>query len=358
MMKVALLGDIALIGKYNLNMTDEAYIRLKLIHEITKSCDYVIGNLESPLTKKINTMSCKGAYIRSDPINVELLKFMRITHVNLANNHILDYGEKGKNDTIETLHNANIEYVGLNEGFKILKSKNGDKAALDGFCCLSTNPIGYGQRKGKVNLLTPEACIDFIKKSINNECLPIISAHFGIERVHYPAEEHIKLFHDLCSISAYVLHGHHPHMIQGYEIINKSLLLYSLGNLCFDKLEKTSTKTIPEIVKTDQENYIIILSIIRNKLENYEIIPLSSYNNGILLKDKMLGMCIEKISNILQNKRGMISNLRNEELQKISNKMARNLSFYISRLNYKYIISYLKCIRNRILYKIIMKKYI
>ncbi len=41
-MKVALLGDIALIGKYNLNMTDEAYIRLKLIHEITKSCDYGI----------------------------------------------------------------------------------------------------------------------------------------------------------------------------------------------------------------------------------------------------------------------------------------------------------------------------
>ena len=40
-------------------------------------------------------------HLRSDPINVEILKFLNIDIVSLANNHSYDFGRKGIDDTIE-----------------------------------------------------------------------------------------------------------------------------------------------------------------------------------------------------------------------------------------------------------------
>ena len=110
-MQIALLGDIALIGRYDRTLDSNVEQRVRVIRQITKYCDFVIANLEAPLTSKTKTHACKGVYLRSDPINVETLRYMGITHVTLANNHIYDYGKQGAEDTIKILKNAGIKYV-------------------------------------------------------------------------------------------------------------------------------------------------------------------------------------------------------------------------------------------------------
>ena len=113
-MKIALLGDIALIGRYDRTLDNSVDQRIAVIKELVKNCDYVIGNLESPLTSITKTRACKGVYLRSDPTNVETLNQIGVTHVTLANNHIYDYGKKAAKETIKVLKKAGIKYVGLN----------------------------------------------------------------------------------------------------------------------------------------------------------------------------------------------------------------------------------------------------
>ncbi len=49
---------------------------------------------------------------RSHPSNVACLTTANIHHVSLGNNHILDFGIKGLEETCETLDRFGISYVG------------------------------------------------------------------------------------------------------------------------------------------------------------------------------------------------------------------------------------------------------
>lgn len=71
-MKIAFLGDITLIGKYDLTKSPDAKNRLKELSNQLNSYDYVVGNLESPLTDVHKTLVCKSMYLRSPRKNVEL----------------------------------------------------------------------------------------------------------------------------------------------------------------------------------------------------------------------------------------------------------------------------------------------
>lgn len=52
-MKIALLGDIALFGKYDVNKNSDVYLYFEEVAKLLGKFDYVIGNLETPFAKKI-----------------------------------------------------------------------------------------------------------------------------------------------------------------------------------------------------------------------------------------------------------------------------------------------------------------
>lgn len=52
-MKIALLGDIALFGKYDVNKNSDVYVYFEEVAKLLGKFDCVIGNLETSFTKKI-----------------------------------------------------------------------------------------------------------------------------------------------------------------------------------------------------------------------------------------------------------------------------------------------------------------
>lgn len=97
-------------------------------------------------------------HLRSPKKNVELLKYLNIDAVSLANNHIFDYGKKGMDETIKTLKDNGIEYFGIDKKF-LLKEIQGERISISGFCCYSTYGTGYiknNNHKG-INPLTFDA---------------------------------------------------------------------------------------------------------------------------------------------------------------------------------------------------------
>lgn len=339
-MKIALLGDISLEGKYDCTQYKDVFERLQNLKEMLLPCDFVIANLESPLTQKNRTAICKGAYLRSDVKNVEVLKFLGVTHVTLANNHIFDYGRYGARETIEVLDKAGIKHVGIGEPPAILRDGS-SRVMLDGMCCYSANGVFYGNTHMQTKTLSYQNALEILQKAQKEDCLPILSVHYGIERLHYPAAEHIKLFRTLAQKHNYILHGNHPHAIQGYEEYNDSFLAYSQGNLLFDDVQTTSVKR--SIVQTEETNktYIVILEIEDNRIISKTVIALKAKDGRLAVNKDVAGELNIYCKGLKQDYKH-ISQLRKKDIQKDQlTSEKRDLKFFIHRLNFKYIGAYL-----------------
>ena len=356
-MRIALLGDIALIGRYDRTVTNDVDNRIDVIKSIVSDCDYVIANLESPLTTVQSTIACKGVYLRSDPVNVATLSQIGVTHVTLANNHIFDYGKKGAFETIKTLNQAGIMYVGLNNP-AVKLSKENSTVLLDGFCCLSANALRYGTKSDHVKTLTDETMEAFLKEARREDALPIASVHFGIEGLHYPSDEHMHFFRSYAEKYKYILHGNHPHAIQGYETWNQSLLIYSHGNLCFDETPITSIHNIPKETDEERKCFISILQIEKNNIVSHTTIPLSDLPDGKLRVAPETGTELKKYISALREPAKEIQNRRDSEKQfQRTALQQKDLRFFLDRMNYKYIGAYLNGKKHARQYSTIIGKY-
>ncbi len=342
-MKIALLGDMALVGRYSLTSDSKVMSRLAVVADAIKDCDYAIANLESPLTNKKHSHVCKGVYLKSDTENVKTLTELGITHVTLANNHSFDYGVKGVKDTVRILNEAGIKYVGLGDD-PVLLEKGNDRALLDGFCCYSANGVHYGTKKMHTKLMSEETVVEMLDKAKKENALPIVSAHYGIEGVYHPSPEHRKFFRSLSEKYDYVLHGNHPHRIQGYEKYNNSMLFYACGDLCFDDALVTSIKVTARQADATRQSYIAIITVEGNTCTDTEVIALTDLPDGIQHLSAEILSSVNQYSEDLAKEDSEIVAIRKETLINRSKRSTRKKSgimFYLNRMNYKYAGAYI-----------------
>ncbi len=351
-MKIALMGDIALFGCMSVNNNPHLYDYFSDIADYLSQFDYVVGNLETPFSKSKKTSGAKSAFICSDVENISILKQLHVNAVCLSNNHMFDFGREGYETTKRLLEDNDIDYFGT-EGKGLRIEFEGNHLAFSGFCCYSSGPLkcvplgDYGVNA--YNIKTVEECL------INNNkdgFLNIVAVHAGKEHVNYPAIEHIRAARLLAEKINYIYYGHHPHVIQGVEDYNGSLLAYSLGNFCFDDIYTKASGNNPLITLTDNNRHgmILELTIEKNKviqweerviciskeqkmeiLDNYE--PLKDYNSAVI-------NC-ELDKEAYNNKRNSILVARVNE-----RKDARNLMWYFRRLRPMYLRLYFNSRKN------------
>lgn len=339
-MRIALLGDVSLTGMFDAVQTNEVFSRIEPIKQLVADCDYVICNLESPLTGRTKTLVCKGAYLRSDPCNVKVLKSMGITHVTLANNHVFDYGKRAARETISILDTHGIQYCGLNTE-PLLLVVGEDRALLDGFCCYSANGVYYGNKPLSIQTLDYNNLHSFFEKAVAKHCLPIASVHFGVERVHYPAQEHLNLFHSFAEKYPFVLHGNHTHSIQGLEKYRDSLLIYSQGNLLFDDVLSTSIGAPVRQNSETRKTYIVKMDVSGNVVMNHEIVAIQFDENGYPCVSSAVDEELLRYCDIVVHHQDQMGSLRTEELKAAETTRApRNIGFFMRRMNPKYMGAY------------------
>lgn len=186
------------------------------VKDIFENDDLTLVNLETTFTtakkKAKKTFRFKG-----DPSYVNILKEGSVEMVNIANNHIYDYLQKGFDDTIETLEQAGILYSG--EGHIAFFETKGITIASLGYCGWSTSIKDQVKRD-----------IEDVRAKAD---LVIVSFHWGKERSNYPNEIQKELGRFAIDQGADLVAGHHPHVIQGIEKYQGRYIVYSLGNFCF-----------------------------------------------------------------------------------------------------------------------------
>ncbi|MDO5299196.1 MAG: CapA family protein [Clostridia bacterium] len=181
------------------------------------SDDLTLINFEGTLTEE-TTKTQKKFNFKGPADYADIVTLGEVEAVNIANNHIIDYGDQGKADTI-----ANLEAAGLivsGGGLLGIFEKNGVKVGMTGYC------FPYKDSKKDIS-----ADVKALREA---GCQIVVATfHWGSEyQADFTAEQR-SIGRAALKAGADIVVGHHPHIVQGIEAYNDSYILYSLGNLVF-----------------------------------------------------------------------------------------------------------------------------
>jgi len=200
----------------------------KNVYGILSKDDVTIANLETTFTDS-NDKAEKQFNFKSSSDYAKALTLGSIEGVNISNNHIYDYKEKGFLDTKLALEKEKVNYFG--EGSKWTTKIKNQSFGFLGY-------RGWSLDKGFLDKLKGD--IMQLKKTSS---VVIINFHWGAENAYYPADAQKKLAHFAIDNGADIILGHHPHVIEGIEQYKNRIIAYSLGNFCFGGNSNPRDKT-------------------------------------------------------------------------------------------------------------------
>lgn len=218
-----------------------------------QSHDFNLANLESPIIDNCPEGKTGTFTFCGDSQFLPYLQSNKLV-LNLANNHILNYGSAGLVQTHNFLSQYNLPYFpdftsttinGLSFGF------------------LGYDFITYPN-------LDPSSLLVDVKKYDSQVDWLIVSVHWGNEYLPEPEAWRVKLAHQLVDSGADIIHGHHPHVWQSYEVYKDKPIFYSFGNFIFDQSWSYETS----------HSKIAELTLSKNKVENLKLYPIEiKYNS-------------------------------------------------------------------------------
>lgn len=211
----------------------------ELINILEKS-DFNMFNLEVPLTDSNNCIDKFGVCLKAPKATINAYKALGVDFLTLANNHIMDFGEKGAVDTINVLNEANIAYAGIGCDIHNIKSdymfeNNGCRIGI--YCCVehefsvaSTTCMGANPYRKLNSYLAI--------KDLKEKCDKIIVLyHGGKEHYRFPSVELQANCRELVDAGADVIICQHSHCVGCEEKYKDSVIVYGQGNFLFDEEE-------------------------------------------------------------------------------------------------------------------------
>ncbi len=253
--QVILVGDMMLGRAVNFNMhrKDDFGYPVAKVAEKLKQADLVIANLEAPILIDC-PLTTEGMKLCTDYQSLYTLYFAGIDTVQLANNHVADYGQEGIKETQKWVEFQGLQSVGL--GKAAIKEIRGIKVGVLAYS--QVLPVAKGVETADPDLLQQE--IAQLKQEAD---VVIVGFHWGNEYQAQPNGQQIQLAHAAIDSGADVVFGHHPHWIQGIEIYQGKPIFYSLGNFVFDQMWSRETR----------EGLAVELNFWQQKLVEVRLLP-------------------------------------------------------------------------------------
>jgi len=269
-------GDVMLSRQVNSRMAkynDYTWPFLK-IADFFQSVDIAIINLESPFSITTDYVVPTGSFtFKANPLSSSGLVLAGIDLVSLANNHTLNQGRKGLEETFKILNEHGIEYVGAgNNELEARQAKifsiNGEQFAFLAYAYPNDNSVATESRAGiaTMDIDNMQADVRRLKEEGN---IVIVNMHAGIEYVTKPNWQQTDFAQAAIEAGAEAVIGHHPHWPQTFEFYQDKPIIYSLGNLVFDQMFSLETR----------QGLLAKMSW-KNGWEKIELVPIKIYDYG------------------------------------------------------------------------------
>ncbi len=219
------------------NGCSEELFGTKIVDLIKKS-DFSIFNLEAPLTDITDGKIKKnGPSICSSEESILAMKQLNISLFTLANNHIMDFGEKGLLSTMNVLKRYGVEYTGV--GLNVYEARKPfffttDSVKFGVYSCVEHEFSVASEKLSGANPYDPLVTFDDISDA-KKECdFLIVLYHGGKEFYQYPSPMLQKRCRKMIEKGADLVVCQHSHCIGAYEQYDTGTIVYGQGNFLFD----------------------------------------------------------------------------------------------------------------------------
>jgi gamma-polyglutamate biosynthesis protein CapA len=222
------VGDVMLARNVEVLMDREGvgYPFAGLTLDLLAPNSAIVGNFEASMAlPHVPTPALHMRFSVAEK-NLAPLREAGFTHLSLANNHSLDYGVEGYENTVSLLQQHSLSVFGHNQtlgehSISYVKTPRGTVALIG---------INASQQIPSKRDLT------FLLNEAGKESdLQIAYVHWGeeYEPIHSRAQE--LLATELVAGGIDLIVGHHPHVVQDIDVVNGVVVFYSLGNYVFDQ---------------------------------------------------------------------------------------------------------------------------
>lgn len=329
MIRISAVGDIMLGGTSQPVLQDLGYdYPFEQVKHLFTDSDIVIGNLEGPLTNRDTPFSDKEYLFKTPPeLVAPALKKAGFTIMNLANNHIMDFGTGGMTDTLHALHQVGIETVGV--GDNLQQARHGTVVTVKnmkiGFLSYSlTFPKKFWASDSRAGTAFGHehqirADVRQMKKYVD---ILVVSYHWGREKTMELRDYQPILAHAAIDEGASLVLGHHPHVLQAVEQYRHGAILYSLGNFTFGSYSKAAETSMVATAIFDGD-----------RLQGLELVPINVLNVDVnfqprLLQEADADRVIDRLNQLSQRQNTQLNSRRGVAYLSSPSNMSESVSLW------------------------------
>ena len=244
--------------------------------------------------------------------------------ISLANNHMLDQGAKGLKEAIDYWDSVNgVTRTGAYKNREDLNrveyvEKNGLKIGLVAATQYTNGLYLPSGSELEIVYTSEEDIIESKIKAAKAQCdMVLVNVHWGNEYQTEPTQEQRNLAKKMAEWGADVIIGHHPHVLQPVEFIEKSdgtrtLIVYSLGN--FISQQNTPLRVLGGMLKyrvtkdkatdsltIDNVSFVPIVTHYVRGSDDVKIYKLSQYTDSLASRQASRLKCDSLSVNYFEN---------------------------------------------------------
>ena len=204
---------------------------------VFKEANYRIVNLEMPLTDANIKISKCGPALKASPKTINGYKSLQIDAVTLANNHIMDYGKEGLQETLDVLKANGIAFCGIGTCIEdarkpLIKAINGKTIGF--YSCVEHEFSSAGENKWGANTFNEFETYKDIHKTKKITDYTVVLYHGGKEEYRMPSPQFQLRCRKMVDYGADLVICQHSHCIGCYELYKDKNIVYGQGNFIFD----------------------------------------------------------------------------------------------------------------------------
>lgn len=213
--------------------------------ERVAAADLSLVNLEAPVPTDAPPATKAGPTKSAAAGTPSTLRDAGFDAVTLANNHIMDYGTTGLEQTLADCRAAGLDTCGAGPDrdaamAPLLTTVDGTSVAVFSFCEQEFG-IATATEPGTAPISHPDARRR-VSEAAEAADVVVVAAHGGVEYVPLPPPRRQRQLRAFVDAGADAVVGHHPHVPQGWEVYDDAPIFYSLGNFLFEQPRRPKTR--------------------------------------------------------------------------------------------------------------------